>query len=127
MDKLSKAILQYVINTGEGISHFCSIADEWDNESDTPLSRLVEAVNASPDDVKAAVAYLERKNFVQYRSLKSKTGSQKIAFHLTHLGLHYKEFKFIETRDRWKERIVGFVSGVLVTVFGGLILEWLIK
>ena len=48
MDKLSKAILQYVINTGEGTSHFCSIADEWDNESDTPLSRLVEAVNASP-------------------------------------------------------------------------------
>lgn len=30
-------------------------------------------------------------------------------------------------KERWKERIYGFLSGVFVTVFGGLILEWILK
>lgn len=33
--------------------------------------------------------------------------------------------RVLSKRERWKERVFGFVSGVLVTVVGGLILSWL--
>ena len=33
----------------------------------------------------------------------------------------------LSKRERWKERIFGFLSGVAVTVFGGIILEWILK
>lgn len=37
----------------------------------------------------------------------------------------WKTVRILSKRERWKERISGFVSGVLVTVVGGLILSWL--
>lgn len=123
MDKLSKSILQYVINTGSGTSHFCSISEEWDGEAHTSLHDLSDSVKATPDDVRAAVAYLAQKGLVEYRSLNSRAGPIKIAFHLTHPGLHYKEIKSLENRERWKERLFGFASGILVSVVGSLILK----
>lgn len=39
-------------------------------------------------------------------------------FRLTQIGLHYDELQKLERKERWKERICGFVSGVLVTVIG---------
>mgnify|MGYP000678824138 CR=1 FL=1 len=37
----------------------------------------------------------------------------------------WRTLQTLSNQDRWKERIFGFVSGVLVTVVGGLILLWL--
>lgn len=37
----------------------------------------------------------------------------------------WNTLRVLSRRERWKERLYGFVSGVLVTVVGGLILSWL--
>lgn len=37
----------------------------------------------------------------------------------------YKAERRLTKRERWRERILGFVPGVLVTVVGGLILKWI--
>lgn len=37
----------------------------------------------------------------------------------------WRTVRVLSNRERWKERIFGFLSGVLVTVVGGLILAWL--
>ena len=39
----------------------------------------------------------------------------------------WRTMHVLSNRERWKERIFGFLSGVLVTVVGGLILAWLSK
>ena len=39
----------------------------------------------------------------------------------------WRTLRILSSRERWKERIFGFLSGVAVTVFGGLILEWILK
>lgn len=46
-------------------------------------------------------------------------------FRLTQIGLHYRELQKLECREKWKERIYGFISGVLVTVIGGVIVHLL--
>ena len=125
MDKLAKKILNFAINTAGTTGKFFSINSDWDSESNVPFQSLVNAVQAPQDDVLAAVRYLSENNLVEYRRLHSKNGSLNLAFHLTHTGLHYKEFRYLSARERWIERIIGFVSGVLVSVFGGLILSWL--
>lgn len=37
----------------------------------------------------------------------------------------WKTMRVLSNRERWKERIYGFLSGILVTVVGGIILAWL--
>lgn len=37
----------------------------------------------------------------------------------------WNTLRVLSKRERWKERIFGFISGVLVTVASGLILSWL--
>lgn len=39
----------------------------------------------------------------------------------------WRTVRILSNRERWKERIFGFLSGVLVTVVAGLILAWLSK
>ena len=41
------------------------------------------------------------------------------------LAFHYKEFNQLEAKERWKERLYGFVSGILVSVLASLIISWL--
>lgn len=41
---------------------------------------------------------------------------------LSQRGLCYKELKALETKARWKERIIGFISGVLTSVVATAIL-----
>ena len=125
MDKLSKQILDFAVRTAGITGKFFSVSPEWDSEADTSFQALVDAVQAPPADVLAAVKYLAENGFVEYRRLNAKHGSIDLAFQLTHTGLHYKEFRHLAARERWTERIIGFVSGVLVTVAGGLILSCL--
>lgn len=46
-------------------------------------------------------------------------------FRLTQIGIHYQELQRLERREKWKERIFGFISGVAVAVIGDLIVRWL--
>lgn len=126
LDKLSKSMLNFLIDTAENTSHFFSINSEFDSEAGTAFHVLTQAVQATEDDVLEAVKFLNKKGFVEYRVLHFKNGELKIAFHLTHEGMHFKELKALEVRERWKERIIGFISGVLVTVIGSLLLSWIL-
>lgn len=125
MDKLAKKILDFAIKTAGTTGDFFSVNSQWDSEASVPFDCLVEAAQVPPADVLAAVKYLAENNFIEYRRLNTKKGPINMAFRLTHTGLHYKEFRYLEARERWIERIFGFVSGVLVTVVGGLILAGL--
>ena len=125
LDKLSKRILNFTVNTANDTSCFFSINSEFDSEAKTTFHSLVEAVKATESDVLEAVKFLNKNDLVEYRVLRSKTGELKIAFHLTHEGMHFKELKALKTRERWKERILGFISGILVSVIGSLLLTWI--
>lgn len=127
LDELSESILNFAVNTAKSTSHFFSINSEFDCEAETAFHVLAESAQASKTDICEAIKFLNEKGLVEYRVLRFKNGELKIAFHLTHEGLHFKELKSLEVRERWKERIFGFLSGVLVTVVAGLILAWLSK
>lgn len=126
MDKLAKRILEFSVSTAGTTGKFFSINPEWDSEADIPFQSLVDAVQVPPCDVLAAVKYLEENNLIEYRRLHTKQSAINLAFRLTHTGLHYKELRYLAARERWMERIIGFISGVLVSVVGGLILAWLV-
>ena len=124
-DHLADKILQFVSSKGAGC--FCSLMESWDNESDVSLEKLCEAVDANQTEVLAAVAYLVRIGMAEYRSLKSRTSPPvNISFRLRHEGLRYKEFRRLTRKEQWKERLIGFFSGIAVTVLGGLILSWIL-
>ncbi|MBM6680058.1 hypothetical protein [Pseudoflavonifractor capillosus] len=124
-DKLTKRILKFM--APKGAETRCSISEDWDSYADIPLSELCSSVEAGKGEILAAVDYLVTKGVARYWGLNSSKGRVNIAFTLKHEGLHYKEFRRLTAIERWKERIFGFVSGVAVTVIGGLILEWLSK
>lgn len=50
----------------------------------------------------------------------------EIGIALTQSGFCYKEVKALEARARWKERIIGFVFGVLTSVVATAILSFLV-
>ena len=122
-DRLTNKILQFL--APKGAECFCSISENWDHESKVPIGQLCNTVNAQRSEVLAAVAYLVEQGLAQYRFLNSSTGHVNIAFRLTHQGLHYKEFRRLTSKERWKERIIGFMSGMAITVIGALILSWI--
>ena len=126
LDQLSKSILNFAVNTAKSTSHFFSINSEFDSEAETVFHALAESVQASKTDICEAIKFLNKKGLVEYRVLRFKNGELKIAFHLTHEGLHFKELKSLEVRERWKERIIGFGSGVLVAVIGDILLNWIL-
>ena len=126
MDKLSKTILDFAVSTAGTTGKFFSISSEWDSEAAIPFQALVDAAHVPPPDILAAVKYLAENGFVEYRRLHAKHENINVAFRLTHTGLHYKEIRNLAARERWKERIIGFISGVLVSVIGGVILSWIV-
>lgn len=126
MDKLSTKILAFAVKSAGSTDKFFSVNPDWDSEANVSFQALVDAAQVPPSDVLAAVKYLAENGFVEYRRLHTKRGTSiNLAFRLTHTGLHYKEFRYLAARERWMERIIGFVSGVLVSVMGGIILSLL--
>lgn len=74
LDKLSKRILNFTVNTANDTSCFFSINSEFDSEAKTTFHSLVEAVKATESDVLEAVKFLNKNDLVEYRVLRSKTG-----------------------------------------------------
>lgn len=122
-DKLTDGILRFM--APKGADYTCSLSQDWDDYADAPLAQLCETVRAEPSEVLRAVSYMVEHNLAEYCNIRTGAGPMPISFALRHEGLHYKEFRYLARKERWKERIFGFLSGVLVTVLGGLILSWL--
>ena len=59
---------------------------------------------------------------------RSTTSSRKdVGIALTQSGLRYKEIGKLERLERWKERLAGFIIGILTSVIGAVIIEWLTR
>lgn len=70
----------------------------------------------------ALAAHLEREGFAEL--IRADRGTP-LGLRLTYKGMRWKEFRGLERRERWLQRLYGFISGVLVTVAGGFILKLL--
>lgn len=124
-DKLTRKILTFMCDRPAGTS--CAITETWPEFANIPLEDLCSEIGYSKEEVLPAVADLVEHGLAGYRKINSRSTTINVAFHLLHRGLHWKELKGLETRERWKERAFGFISGVLVTVVGGVILKLLLK
>lgn len=124
-DKLTRRLLAFLSSKPAGTSF--SISENWDSESDVSFGAVCAAVCAEAPEIQAAMAELVEQNLAKYRVLPSRSGPVAIAVLLRHRGLHWRELRSLERRERWKERAMGFVSGVLVTVLGGIIAELLLR
>lgn len=125
MDKLAKKILDFAIDTAGTTGKFFSVNPEWDSEADTSFQALVDAVQAPPADVLAAVKYLAENGFVEYRRLNSKHGSINLAFRLTHTGLHYKEISASKTKDLLLKSVALPIAVSMITTLTIDALKWL--
>lgn len=123
LDKQSRAMLDLMIQ---------SDPDDDDNHSFS-YPYLQELSNWSDDEVSSVVNGLVAKGLaghIQYKkesflgyAVEPIQGSKGVF--LTQDGRKYRELIHLEQIERWKERLFGFVSGVLVTVFGGVMLSLL--
>lgn len=72
------------------------------------------------DDLFALIRHLEKNGYVEIITTSS---GMDIGVRLSHKGASRKEMHRLETRERWKERAWGFVSGVLVTILAQFIIS----
>lgn len=70
------------------------------------------------DDLFALIRHLEKNGYVEI--ITSSSGLH-IGVCLSHKGANRREMHRLETKERWKERVWGFVSGVLVAILAQFI------
>ena len=115
LDKLSKKILQYMNEQPQPSDVYYNF--------DEDLDEVAEAVASDSESVRSAVRYLHERKLIKFAYYND--SDIAACFYLDHNGLHYKEFNQLEAKERWKERLYGFVSGILVSVLASLIISLL--
>ena len=125
MDKVAKSIINFINDQPNAAGLCCSIDEYWDSSDGNSVNflDLCSAVHATPEQVTSAIAYLVDINHAEYLTLGSPDNFTVVGFRLKHLGLHFKEFQRLTSKEKWKERAVGFLFGVLVSVISGIILK----
>jgi len=86
---------------------------------------LVSLQEHTESQTDSALDYLEHKGLVEicyYADSNIEYGAA-----LTHYGLHYREFNRLERNARWRERLYGFFSGIVVSVITYLVTQALVK
>lgn len=113
LDKLSTMILENISERE------LSDGEYFDFTGD--LERISSDIGKEPRQVKQCLDFLAENGLIEilYDRLGVACG-----FRPTHRGRNIKEFKMPTNREKRIERLYGFVSGVLVTVIGGLIIKW---
>ena len=114
LDKLSKKILQHMNEQPQPSDTYYNF--------DEDLDELAEAVASDSESVRSAVRYLREQGHIKFAYYNN--SDVAACFYLDHKGLHYEEFNRLEAKERWKERMYGFVSGILVSVLASLIRSW---
>ncbi|MBS1480956.1 MAG: hypothetical protein HP061_08995 [Christensenellaceae bacterium] len=115
LDKVSKKLL-------------VSLQEHFESQTDyIPLDydEIISLSGLSERDVISALDYLEYKGLVEicyYADSNIEYGAA-----LTHYGLHYREFNRLERNARWRERLYGFLSGIVISVITYLITQALAK
>lgn len=122
-DAVTEKILTFL--APRGANCFCSLSEYWDSEADIPIAEVADAVGVSPEAVQQAAEYMVKNGLAEYRILSSRSSRIEVAFRLTHEGLHYREYRRLSAKERWAERAIGFISGLLVSVAGSVIVSLL--
>ena len=81
---------------------------------------ICEQFHMDSDDVLRIAKELEKKGLVEYARWSS---GPSMGVLLTQAGKAYREINRLESKERWKERIIGFTFGVLSAVSIAVILE----
>lgn len=115
LDKLSRQILKHMNSVGQPSDTYYNF--------DEDLDEIAEAIESDSESVRSAVRYLHERKLIKFAYYND--SDVAACFYLDHKGLHYEEFNRLEAKERWKERLYGFVSGVLVSVLASLIVSWL--
>lgn len=112
MDKLSSKVLDYMQSHTD---HPSSTYYDFRGS----IEKIAEALSSDSESVRAAVRFLADNGFVKY----AYSGDAAMYFYLDHKGLHSREFRQLEARERWLERLYGFLIGVATSVIAELILR----
>ena len=120
MDKISKAVLAFMAPKGAGV-YAELYSDLSDGKAKISNSDICSALDICEEDLRAAVAYLVKIDYAQYHFLNVRPQPISASFCLKHEGLHYKEFRQLTNREKWNERIYGFITGVLTAILVALI------
>ena len=81
---------------------------------------LLESKITKPIRVVDVLQQLSELNLVQWGD------KQRTAFRLLTFGRSYKEVQRLESRERWKERLIGFVFGIVTSGIAAA-LAWMIN
>ena len=123
LDAQSKEILDIMICSEPDGAHrsfsypYLQSLSRWSEEEVSSI------VNSLVEKRLADYAYTERERF-RYGHVDH--FQENTGVRLTQDGRKYKELIHLERLEQWKERLFGFVSGVLVTVLSGVIISLLV-
>lgn len=127
MDKLSKSIIDFILKQDHPASCICSMSTDKYSMDNISIADFPFFGESSEDEIQTAIKYLVTKGFAEYCYLTLSSGKQiAVSFKLSHMGLHKKEFDLLSKKEKWKERLWGFFSGIAVSVISGVII-WLIS
>lgn len=60
--------------------------------------------------------YLRTLDQLTNAGLINPVSSNAVAFDITEYGFSYKELQWLDSKEKWKERIIGFVTGAVLTL-----------
>lgn len=92
---------------------------ELTKSTDSGMAAIIDRVNNSPSD-REALEYLEAKELV---SLSRAWGGAVVSVALSAKGQTFFQDRADRRREKWADRILGFVAGVASTVLA----QWLIQ
>lgn len=72
-----------------------------------------------------SVRALRDAGYAEYAYYNIKSGEIDMGFYLLHKGLNYKQYQRLESAERWKERLWGFLIGAAITVLASLLMKWI--
>ena len=85
------------------------------------VADLLRELNSNPK-MQESLALLETRGYI---SVQRAWGGTIVSVSTSQRGNAYFTEKAERRREKWLDRLYGFISGVAVTAIGGLIVQWL--
>lgn len=108
MDKSSKKLLEFINTRYASGDEFCLLAS---SKNGYTISVVSEALGKSENEIKLNVQFLADNGYIKLFTNEDET--QKIAFALSHKGIHWKEFHREEIAKYLKDNWIDCVSMLL--------------
>lgn len=120
MNKASKKLLFAMIEKADGQgTNF--IFEHQETPGRVCYYSIASEIGIDENECSGIINYLKKIGYLVPRCYSGKKGKIEFGVSLSYEALHYQEFKFLTQKERWKERLFGFLSGVAVSVISGII------